>query len=559
MARMSSGSETRDQIAAIVRLRWRIFVNSLRTLRGRLELVSWIFMGLGFGVLGVAGTAGLGVVGWALVSRNETEWLAIPLWALFLFWQLFPIMATAFSENFDASQFLRFPLPYRTYFLVRLAYGTFDPATILCLLWLTGIAGGIGIASPSLLPVAALTLALFAAFNVLLSRNVFSWLERWLAQRKTREIFGVVFVLFVVSFQFIGPLTNYYVRHYGKNSRPEMVNILPGFLPAERLTPPGLAASALVRESHSDPAAALAALAVLCAYSGLFLWLLDVRLRAQYGGENLSESHAPAVAQRGQIAVRSGWNLPGISAPVTAILEKEFRYLSRSGPMLFLFLMPIVVLLLFRMGPAGTGRGHAPFAPGVFAFPLGAAYAVLMLGGVAYNCFGMDAEGVQFFFLAPLRFREVILGKNLAQACVLAGEITIVWAAAALIFHPPAMGMTLPTLAGVAFAAIVNFTVGNLLSLYAPKKIDPSMFGRQRASNITAFVLLGVQVVTFGLVGLAIFAAARFGRVWLATICLLALAAAAAAGYATLFQRIDRIALGRREALYGELCRTHAS
>jgi len=38
----------RWQMAAIAGLRWRTFVNSLRTFRGRLELASRIFVGIAF-------------------------------------------------------------------------------------------------------------------------------------------------------------------------------------------------------------------------------------------------------------------------------------------------------------------------------------------------------------------------------------------------------------------------------------------------------------------------------------------------------------------------------
>lgn len=550
-------AQQQGQFAAIAWLRWRIFINSLRTVRGRLELVSWILMGLGFALFGLGGAFGLGAAAWFLVSRGTVEWLAGPLWGVFLYWQIFPVMATAFSENFDASNFLRFPLAYRPYFLVRVIYGALDPSTMIGTLWLIGIAVGTGIAAPRLLPWTVFVLAVFAAFNILLNRAIFSWIERWLAQRKTREIFGIVFFLFIISFQLSGPLVNYYMHHVRKGATPEMAGLAARLLPAERLLPPGLASSALARASHGEHLAALAALVLLCAYAGLFLQLLNVRMRAQYHGESFSETAARTTAPREKQTVRLGWRVPGVSAPVAAIIEKEFRYLSRSGPILFTLVMPVVILLIFRVGPANAaGRGNHLLAHRIdFMFPVGAAYALLILSGVMYNSLGGDAGGVQFFFMSPLRFREVMLAKNLAQASVLVLEMGLVWIGTALMFRPPAIGVTLATLAGVTFAAIVNFSAGNLLSLYSPKKIDFAAFGRQRASGITALAALGAQIVTIGLTALALVAATHYGRIWLATIVLLALAAAAAAGYAAVFNRIDQIALDRREALFSELCR----
>src|ERR1700726_3811113 len=191
--KLSLAPYTRPQLAAVAELRWRIFVNSLRTFRGRLELASRIFIGLAFVVGGIGGAVGLGGAAWFVFSQGNADWLGALLWPVFLFWQLFPLMATAFTQNLESASLLRFPLSYRWYFLIRLVYGSLDAATTVASLWLLGIAIGIGVARPRLLPWAALVLLTFAIVNLLLARMAFTWLERWLAQRRTREIMGVIF------------------------------------------------------------------------------------------------------------------------------------------------------------------------------------------------------------------------------------------------------------------------------------------------------------------------------------------------------------------------------
>jgi hypothetical protein len=47
-------------MTVVAELRWRLFVNSLRTFHGRLELVSRIFLGIFFVAGGVGGAVGLG-------------------------------------------------------------------------------------------------------------------------------------------------------------------------------------------------------------------------------------------------------------------------------------------------------------------------------------------------------------------------------------------------------------------------------------------------------------------------------------------------------------------
>ena len=546
----------REQFAAIAQLRWNIFVHSLRTVRGRMELVSWIFVGFGYSMLGLGGTIGLAVLTWFLVSHNQEEWLAVPLWLIFLIWQLLPVMATAFTENFDASNFLRFPLSYRSYFLIRMAYGALDPTTIIGCLWLSGMALGAGAAAPSLVLWIAIVLAAFAALNILLGRMIFSWIERWLAQRKSREILFLFFFLFIISVQFISPLTQLYLHRYGHSHRPPSFAFATQLVAVQSFLPPGLASSAISFSVQSRFAVAVGALALLCAYSAAFLALLNIRLVAQYRGENLSEAPAPTL-RKGKETVQVGWDLGGgLSNSVAAVFEKEFRYLSRSGPMLFPLVMPLVVLVIFRFSFINVRHGTNFFESHAgFAFPIGAAYALLILSGISYNCFGTEGVGVQFYFMSPVRFREVLLAKNLAMAAILLVEMVLVWVVVAFLFTPPDPGITFATLAGALFASLAAFTVGNLMSLYSPKKIDWAALGRQRASGLTALAMLGVQAGSTGLAAIAVLAALYFHRIWPATLMLLIFAAGALWLYAFTLGRIDAIAINRRESLITELCR----
>lgn len=154
-----------------------------------------------------------------------------------------------------------------------------------------------------------------------------------------------------------------------------------------------------------------------------------------------------------------------------------------------------------------------------------------------------------------MRFREILLGKNIAQATMLALVMLLVWIGASLLFGPPTAGVAVATLAGIAFAAAVNFTVGDLMSLSSPKKVDFSSFGKQRAAGLTvliSFVLLGLVLAIATVVALV---GIDTGRPWLAILCLLVLAALACFGYAAMLARVDRFAIARREALLAELCR----
>jgi ABC-2 type transport system permease protein len=550
MAELNARPRARGQLTAIARVRWQLIINSLRKIRGRLELVSRILVGVWFGVIGLGCALGLGAAAVYFVTSGKVVWLAVLLWVVFLFWQLFPLIASAFTETFDSSNLLRFPMSYASYFLVWLAYGSFDPSTVIGGAWLLGIAVGIGIADLRLLPGAAVVLIVFAAFNILLARVIFAWLERWLARRRTREILGVVFCIVIIGFQFIGPLTNRFVNGH----RGGEVHFTETFLRVERLLPPGLASEAINRMLHGEILASLGFLSLLGVYAVAFFSLLNIRLRAQFRGENLSEAVARTAAPREKTVVRAGWSLPSVSGQVTAVFEKEFRYLSRSGPMLFTLVVPVLILVLFRLGPTRPGVG--PLGKGAdLAFPFGAAYASLVLTNFVYNSFGAEGTGIQFLFASPVQFRQILLAKNLAHGAVVGLEMFLVWLAVCLVFQPPSIGVTFATLAAILFAVPVNFAVGNALSLISPKKIDFATFGRQRASGIAQLAGIGTQVVTLGFAGVIFFAARVCGKIWLATIVLLILAAAAFAAYSLVLNRADRLALSHRENLINEISR----
>jgi ABC-2 type transport system permease protein len=543
---------TRGQLAAIAGVRWRLFVNSLRTTRGKLELVSRIAVGFAFAIGGFGGAFGMGIAASLMISEGKPELLAMLFWFVFIFWQVFPIMATAFANNPDSSDLLRFPLSYRSYFLVRLAYGSFDPATVLGSLWSFGILLGVGFTKPGLLPWTLLVLLTFAAFNLLFMQMIFAWVERWLAQRRTRELMGILFLLLMLSFQLIGPL----VRHFEKRGRPDVQRYIEIIAPVQGIFPPGLAADAIAQAMYSRFATGFSSLALLCAFVLVIGYCLHVRLLAQYRGENLSEVAAASVLPKDR-SLRLGWNLPGFNTPVAAVFEKEIRYLLRSGPMLLTLIMPIFVLVIFRFGAMNAARqsGVALARTPDMAFPAAAGYTLLMLTNLVCNSFGGDAGGIQFFFASPVSFREIVLAKNLTHASVLAGETFVAWIAVSFLYGRPALDVTIAALAGLLFAAPVNFFTGNLLSLYSPKKLDYSSFRRQNPSQMSVLISLGVQIFVVGVGVLVFWMARHYGNFWIATLILLVLAGISLTVYRMILNRIDGLALERRETLVAELCR----
>ncbi len=549
MAGMSAIAVSWGQLSAIAAVRWHMFTHSLRTRRGALELFSRVIVSLVIASGGLGGAILLGAGAWYFISQQRPESLTLLLWPVFLFWQMFPLMATALTETIDSSHLLRFPLSYRAYAMVRLIYGALDPATVLGGLWLVGITLGVGWARPALLPCTALALALFAVVNLLLTQMILAWVERWLAQRRTREVFAALFFVVLLSLQLIGPV----MGRYGDRSSAAFEQAGRFAAPVQALLPPGIAAKAVAARAENHLAIACRWLALLFAYAAAILRALSLRLRAQYRGENLSEVSSVA-SEKLQVAVPLGWQVPGLPGDVLAVLEKEVRYLARSGPVLLTFITPIVMLFVFGLGGRSGSAGFLQHWPQL-ALPVGASYALLLLTNLIYNSFGPDGGGIQFFLASPASFRHVMIGKNLAHMGVLALEVLVLIVGVSVLYRRPTPLMALVTAAALMFAAPINLAAGNLLSLYSPKKTEFGTFGRQRASQTTVLASFAMQAVVFGIAGLAMFAVLESPRQGLAVLIFLLLDVMAVLIYFFVLARVDALAARRGEMLASELCK----
>src|SRR5579871_6948774 len=129
MAGMSAIAVSWGQLSAIAAVRWHMFTHSLRTRRGALELFSRVIVSLVIASGGLGGAILLGAGAWYFISQQRPESLTLLLWPVFLFWQMFPLMATALTETIDSSHLLRFPLDRKSTRLnsshVEISYAVF--------------------------------------------------------------------------------------------------------------------------------------------------------------------------------------------------------------------------------------------------------------------------------------------------------------------------------------------------------------------------------------------------------------------------------------------------
>lgn len=555
MAGINAIPSAGEQMALVARLRWQLFRNSLRTLKGRLEAVSTAFIGLTMAGLVLGGGAFLGIATCYLVSRGEWPWLEGLLWIVFLFWQLYPLFAASFGVPFDFANLLRFPLRFSSFFALSLLYGLFDPGAVTSLFWLFCIWVGLGIARPAMLACGLIVLLVFAAMNLLLGRMILLWTEKWLARRRTREVLGFIFVLGMLSFQLIGPIVNHLQNQHTRMQGSWAVMLLP----VARALPPGVAGRSLTYALGGNLVRGALWFLLLALYGAAFLLLLRTRLVAQYRGENLSEARAVALPTKtlrpSAKAANLSWGIPWLSGASGAVFEKEVRYAFRSGPMLLNFVVPVILVIFFGITFHQQGSGDFFTSRPDMIFPMAIAYTFLIQMNLVFNSFAFEGTGVQFLFFAPVRFRDVMAGKNLFQGVAAAFEALAVWAVVAWIFAPPPLAIVTATFAGLLYATLVNFAAGNILSICYPRKLGFGAFRKKKLAGITMVIGMVTQGVLIGM-GAAVFLLTRhFDRLALATPIFLAFAAMAAAVYLFSLTKVDRLARSHRETLTAELCR----
>jgi len=212
--------------------------------------------------------------------------LALLFWSIFLFWQLFPVFVAGFGANFEFRTLLRFPLSLRAFYIIGLAYGFADFSALASICWLLAMTAGAAVAKPDVLPAMLLIVAAFMLLNVTLGAAHWFLAGAIARRRRTRELFLGLFVLSMVSVNFLSPLiAAFTARRRGRYSC-DSCHISPGFPFACGSRPGGDHSS-----STGGVSVEFRSSSVL---PGLFSALLWRRFAAQYRGEEVSETAAPA-------------------------------------------------------------------------------------------------------------------------------------------------------------------------------------------------------------------------------------------------------------------------
>jgi len=539
-----------EQLKLIAGLRWNMLKNNLQRKNNRWDLIGMILAAAGSAVMVVGLCVAFYAGAYFFLTKDRASWMSLLYWAIFLWWQVVPILVAGFGANFEFRNLLRFPLSLRTFYILGVGYGFADFAALSSLCWIASMMVATAVGRVQLLPAMMLASLLFVLVNVTLERLIGSWLERVFSNRRARELLVGLFVLSMVSMNFLNPALQRWGDH---GTRPGIVLLVPYF----SWLPSSLAGNAIAAASDTHSRALLLAVGGLLVWLGATSGLLWVRYRAQYLGEELSESAAPSTGKRGPRRQTASSGSPGfLSPPVAGVMRKEFHYLTRNGFSFITLILPPVMVMFFSVQFAGNHsqiHEHG-LSPQTF-FPAVMAYLILMLLSPAYNSFAFEGRGIQSYFMAPVRMRDVLVGKNLFLGCVVALELVVSLSVLVWRIGFPGFPLFLSTIAAATFAVMGQLTIANWSALSFPKKMEIGKMKGQRNSGVAVWTAFGVQILIGGIATVVLLAGRWLGNPWLPAVVFAGLTVAALGGYLASLDPLSVLAERKKELLIETLCR----
>ena len=471
-----------SQLGTLIWLKWRLLRNSLRSSKAVVNRVASILgmiialtfallLALVLGVIAFTLTQpeGLGSAFHRTATRDvpenlSTEFIFFSIFGVvYLMWATVPLSLGG-GKQFEAGKLLMYPITLRKLFIVDFVseFTTLHSVFLVPAVVALCIGAGLGSGKLSLTLIAAIPAALTGvALSKWLSTTIGSLLRSKRARGETLvALLGVVFGLgAAVAGQIIPVL----FKHADS-------------LRSLRWTPPGAAAFLLVSDAATDSVTYVAAFLTLSAYAIVLIvatyWIVR---RSALGIEGRRKQKV--IVEGGEAAVYSGWQLPFVSSDLSAMIEKELRYLMRNAQVRMMALMPLLVIFIrlinsqrFSATRRGVSNGFLMYGSGLLLLG-GVLYVFLILAGLSCNLFAFEEGGMRTLILSPIDRRKILLGKNIVLNFLALVFATVLVILNTIIFRDLTIGSLLFLVLSFVIFAALSSTVGNWLSIRFPKRM----------------------------------------------------------------------------------------
>ncbi len=548
-----------SQLTTLIWLKWTLFRNSLRSSRAVVNRVASVLGMLAALGLALVVALGLGVAAYVLTSPDmgiegiqgqrptgaaglpSAEFIFFSILALsYLLWSTLQLSIGS-SRQFDPGSLLLYPISFRKLFAVDFLSEIASLQSVFAIPAILAMGIGAGLAQGNV--TGALIIALIAAlFGIALSKWISSSVGSLIRRKRTRgeTLLALIGVIAGLGGALFGQIAPVLFRHAGSVS-------------ALRWTPPGTIAYALTHGLRGGNATGyLLALLALSGYTVILIaftyWLSR---RAILGGGRMRRARVrPA---QPQAAAYTGWEIPLLSPALSAVVEKEFRYLLRNAQVRMLTLTPLILIVVRIMNRRRFGRVSSAsggltseffkYGEGLMA-TVGVLYVFLILAGLFCNQFALEYSGMRTLVLSPVDRRVLLLGKNLAFS-----TLALIFSAGLLLVNEIVFrDITLKAflfvgLSFLIFAPLMSL-MGNALSLRFPKRMK---FGKRLNASGVVGLLVIPMMFALTLPPLAATAAGYVAQNLLVEYATLAALAALGIGFYLLLINAQGNALQRRE------------
>lgn len=544
-------------------MRWRVLVNSLERTGSRdmverfsvaagklgpiMAMILLVPSSIGLFILGIA--AGFGTAtGSMLIPMEVLRYLIILALALTI---LGPIVLPT-RDGGSITRLLLLPIPRTALYMAQVAGALADPWIALLVPTLLGVTIGmaVGLSATGTL-VSLLAGAAFLLFVLGLASLASSIIHLLLRDRRRGDIVMLLLVL-VLPFMAIAP--QFVFRETGGADR-KIPRAERAARPASRTERaalrllPYVPSEMYYRAARHAPAPTEAALPL----AGLGIIALGVHLAGFAAYRRVLDMPAnQSIRRAGSFGGLWDRVIPGLSPAASAIAFTQLRLALRSprgratigSPLL----MPVVLAGL------GYQRGGVPGIQGHYGLALaalGCFAAILGLVPISMNQFAIDKAGFTRVMLSPVTIGELLLGKAVGNALVIAGPIIFCFVLPSLILPGGSLALWLALALAIVSTFVLMAPAAAALSAVFPKAVDLNSIGTGSNAHQGA-ALLGMLVFVLSAaptMGLAFVAIKLLHRPELAAVFLLGWCAAVFAIAYLLFIPVRRLVASRCETL----------
>jgi hypothetical protein len=494
-----------SQLVTLIWLKWRLLRNSLRSSKAVVNRVASILgmvialflalmvaLILGFAAYALSQPDALGDAFRRTAARDvsasaSAEFIFFSMFGLiYLMWATVPLSIGG-GKQFDAGKLLMYPITLRKLFAVDFLSELTTLHSVFAIPAVIAICAGVAFGTGKLLP-ALLTAIPAIVFGVALSKWLSTTIGSLLRRKRARgeTIVALIGAVAGLSAAIAGQLAPILFKHA------ESFRSL-------RWTPPGAAAFLLVGSADDTIGYALAFITLSAYGIALIVFTYWIARRAALGMDGRRRQKTTVVADN--VTGYAGWQLPLVSAELSAIVEKEARYLMRNAQVRMMALMPLILIVirLVNSQRLGAARAAPPgsfttYGSGLLATG-GVLYVFLILAGLSCNHFAFEEGGMRALILSPVDRRKILLGKNIAITLLALIFATFLLTLNAIVFRDlDAPKLLFISLSFVSFAAL-SATMGNWLSIRFPKRMR---FGKRLNVSGVAGLLLIPMVIVLG-------------------------------------------------------------